>query len=97
MVGCGGKSPTNPGGDGDDPSLPAAPVLVTPAGGAQLSSDMPAFTVQNARGFNGRPPLYTFQVLTRSGAREIASLHRPRRTRRPRPPPSPTPLPRGMG
>jgi hypothetical protein len=74
MVGCGGNSPTNPGGDGDDPSLPAVPVLVTPAGGAQLSTDMPTFTVQNARGFNGPPATYTFQVLTRSGAREIASL-----------------------
>jgi hypothetical protein len=74
MAGCGGKTPTNPGGGGDDPSLPAAPVLVTPAGGAQLSTDMPTFTVQNARGFNGSSALYTFQVLTRSGAREIASM-----------------------
>jgi len=74
ILGCGGNSPTDPNGDGDDPSLPAAPVLVTPAGGAQLSTDMPTFTVQNARGFNGPPATYTFQVLTRSGAREIASL-----------------------
>jgi hypothetical protein len=74
ILGCGGNSPTYPNGDDDDSSLPAAPVLVTPAGGAQLSTDMPTFTVQNARGFNGPPATYTFQVLTRSGAREIASM-----------------------
>lgn len=95
MAGCGGNSPTNPGGDGDDPSLPAAPVLVTPAGGAQLSTDMPTFTVQNARGFNGPPATYTFQVLTRSGAREIASLAVPA-GRGTTTATFTTPLPRGM-
>ena len=50
FVGC-GDGPTKP--DDDDATLPAAPVLVTPAGGTQLTTDMPTFTVQNARRFNG--------------------------------------------
>lgn len=74
LVGC-GDGPTKPDGDDDDDAtLPAAPVLVTPAGGAQLTSDMPTFTVRNARGFNGSAATYTFQVLTRSGLREIATM-----------------------
>jgi hypothetical protein len=94
FLACGG-TPTTPDDDDGDDNLPLAPVLLTPAGGAQLATDMPTFTVQNARGFNGPAATYTFEVLTRSGAREIASL----------PAPAgngttaavfPTPLPRGM-
>jgi len=73
FAGCGG-GPTKPDDDDDDATLPAAPVLVTPAGGTQLTTDMPTFTVQNARGFNGSAATYTFQVLTRSSLREIASM-----------------------
>ena len=75
LLACGG-TPTTPDEDDDDggANLPATPVLVTPAGGAQLTTDMPTFTVQNARGFNGPAATYTFAVLSRSGAREIASL-----------------------
>jgi hypothetical protein len=72
LLGCGGGSPTEPDED-DDANLPAAPVLVAPVGGAQLTTDMPTFTVQNARGFNTPAAMYNFQVLTRSGTREIAS------------------------
>ena len=73
IIACGGGSPTAPGND-DDSTLRALPVLVTPAPGAQVPTDMPTFTVQNARGFNNSAATYTFQVLTRSGAREIASM-----------------------
>jgi hypothetical protein len=71
FLGCGGGPPTGPG-DGDE-NLPAAPVLVSPAAGAQLQTDTPTFSVQNARGFNTSAATYTFQVLTRSGALEIAT------------------------
>ena len=73
VAGCGGGSPMGPD-DGDDRSLPAVPMLVSPAAGAQLTTDAPTFTVQNARGFNTPAATYTFQVLTRSGARALASV-----------------------
>lgn len=66
---CGG-SPTSPGGGG----LPARPEAVSPAGGAQITTDTPAFTVRNARGFDAGQATYTFRVATASGAREIASV-----------------------
>ena len=50
------------------------PVSITPAAGAQLTTDTPTFTVQNARGYNTPSTMYTFQVLKRSGAGEIASI-----------------------
>jgi hypothetical protein len=77
LVGCGGDSPMDPGDEDDDAGLPAAPVLVAPAGGAQLSTDMPTFTVRNARGYNSTAATYNFQVLTRSGAHPIASMSVP--------------------
>jgi hypothetical protein len=95
LVGCGGDSPTEPGGDGDDSNLPAAPVLVSPVGGMQLTTDMPTFTVQNARGFNTASATYVFQVLTRSGAREIATMSVPAGRGTTSAVPA-TPLPRGM-
>lgn len=72
---CGGNSPTDPDdGGGGDASLPAVPMLITPAAGAQLTTDTPTFTVQNARGYNTPSTTYTFQVLTRSGGRDIATV-----------------------
>jgi hypothetical protein len=68
----------DPGGDDDDDAnLPAAPVLMTPAAGAQLTADTPVFTVRNARGFNTSAATYNFQLLTRSGTREIAAMSVP--------------------
>ena len=72
-VGCGGGSPMDPDDD-DDRSLPAVPVLMTPAAGVQVTTDAPTFTVQNARGFNTPAATYTFAVLTRSGGRELATV-----------------------
>lgn len=70
--GCGG-SPTGPVDDGDDPTLPAAPVLISPVGGMQVTTDRPTFTVQNARRFNTAQSQYTFELASRSGRIRIAS------------------------
>jgi hypothetical protein len=94
FVGCGGDSPTDPDED-DDATLPAMPVLVAPAAGAQLTTDMPTFTVQNARGFNQSSATYTFQLLTRSGAREVVSMSAPAGRGTTSVVPA-APLPRGM-
>jgi len=67
LCGCGGESPNAPD------NLPAQPVLVSPVGGAQVSTDTPTFTVQNARGFDQGQASYTFEVTTPSGARSILS------------------------
>jgi hypothetical protein len=70
---CGGDPPTGPGGGDGDASLPPVPTLITPAAGAQLTTDTPTFTVQNARGYNTPSSSYTFTVMSRSGAREVAA------------------------
>jgi hypothetical protein len=74
IPGCGGSPPTGPDGGDGDAGLPAVPVLVMPAAGAQLTTDTPTFTVQNARGYNTPASSYTFHLLTRSGAKEIAAV-----------------------
>jgi hypothetical protein len=94
LGGCGG-SPTGPGGNGDDDSLPMVPTLMTPAAGAQLTTDTPAFTVQNARGFNTPAASYTFTLLTRSGTRELGAVTVPA-GRGTTSATFPAPLPRGM-
>jgi hypothetical protein len=74
LSGCGSEPPTGPDGGDGDAGLPAVPVLVTPAAGAQLTVDTPTFTVQNARGYNTTAASYTFHLLTRSGTTELATV-----------------------
>jgi hypothetical protein len=48
-------------------------VLVSPIGGTQVATDIPTFTVQNARGFDAGQATYTFEVTGATGLRAIAS------------------------
>jgi hypothetical protein len=67
LFACGGGSPTAPD------NLPAQPVLVSPVGGTQVSTDTPTFTVQNARGFDSGQADYRFRVAILANDREIAT------------------------
>lgn len=64
---CGGPNPTAPD------NLPAQPLLVSPVGGVQVSTDTPTLTVQNAKGFDQGQADYTFRVAILANDREIAT------------------------
>jgi len=68
LCACGGHGPTAPD------NLPAQPVLVSPVGGTQVSTDTPTLTVQNARGFDQGEASYTFEVTSASGVRPLLSI-----------------------
>jgi hypothetical protein len=78
---CGG-SPSGPSAPSSpSPSsspvqaLGTTPTLVAPVGGTQVTTDSPIFTARNARGFDaGDSATYTFEVMTQSMARQIASV-----------------------
>jgi hypothetical protein len=57
--------------------LPVRPVPLEPAGGEQVATDSPVFTVQNALGFDGATALYTFRVAVARSDREVARLTAP--------------------
>jgi hypothetical protein len=77
---CGGSSPSGP----SNPSSPspsassqplgAVPGLVSPVGGTQVSSDSPTFIARNARGFDSGQANYTFEVMTQSMSRQVATM-----------------------
>jgi len=62
---------------GCDKALPMRPVLLEPASGAQLDTDMPVFIVQNAVGYDGGEAQYTFRVAVAASDREVATLTAP--------------------
>jgi hypothetical protein len=66
---CGSDS----GGTGPTP-LGAEPVPVSPVGGAQVTTDSPTFTVQNAQGFDNGQAQYLFEVLTQGKGTVVASV-----------------------
>jgi hypothetical protein len=70
---CGGGSPEPSPSPTPDVPLGPVPVLVSPAEGTQITSDSPTFTARNALGYDIGQAQYTFRLLTRSGAREIAT------------------------
>jgi hypothetical protein len=70
------------GSSGTDPTPPgvvlgAEPVPVSPIGGAQVTTDTPTFTVQNARGFDIGQAQYLFEVVTQGKGTVIATVTRP--------------------
>src|SRR5713226_4425745 len=77
---CGGSSPSGP----SNPSSPspsastqplrAVPTLVSPVGGTQVTSDTRTFTARNARGFDAGQANYTFEVMTQSMSRQVATV-----------------------
>jgi len=70
---CGGSGgPTNPGAN-----LGPEPVPLSPIGGAQVTTDTPAFTVQNARGFDRNQAQYLFEVVTQGSGTVVASMSVP--------------------
>jgi hypothetical protein len=54
--------------------LGAEPVPLSPIGGAQVTTDTPAFTVQNARGFDRGQAQYLFEVVTQGSGTVVASM-----------------------
>jgi hypothetical protein len=70
LAACGGSNPSNPG----TADLPAQPQALTPSNGAQVTTDTPTLSVQNARNFDAGQAQYTFEIATATGARAIASL-----------------------
>jgi hypothetical protein len=76
---CGGGSPSGPSGrpPSQGTELPAAPVLLSPVGGAQVATDTPTLLVQNAQGFDLGQAEYTFRVFTASGAHQLAEATAP--------------------
>jgi hypothetical protein len=71
LAACGDDGPTAP----DD--LPARPELVSPAPGAQLTTDTPLFTVLNARGYDRGEAEYRFSVGVAATGTEIAAATLP--------------------
>jgi len=54
--------------------LGAAPVPLSPVSGAQVTTDSPTFTVQNAQGFDMGQAQYTFEVVTQGKGTVVASM-----------------------
>jgi len=54
--------------------LGAEPVPLSPVGGAQVTTDTPTFTVQNARGFDIGQAQYAFEVVTQGKGTVMASV-----------------------
>lgn len=70
---CNGGGPPKPTPSPTPEPLGPTPVLLTPTGNEQTSSDTPTFTVRNALNYDQGQATYTFRVTTVSGQREIAS------------------------
>src|SRR4051812_23546970 len=72
---CGGNG--GPAGPGPGPSpggnLGPTPVPLSPINDAQVTTDTPSFTVQNAQGFNQGQGQYLFEVVTRGAGTVVAS------------------------
>jgi hypothetical protein len=73
LPGCGSGPSDQPTPD----PLGPTPELLSPIGGAQVTSDTPAFTVRNAQGYDQGQATYTFRLTTLSGQREIATAATP--------------------
>ena len=69
--GSSGGGPTNPANLGPEP------VPLSPINDAQVTTDTPAFTVQNARGFDRNQAQYLFEVVTRGIGTVLASVSVP--------------------
>jgi hypothetical protein len=54
--------------------LGPVPVPMSPIGGAQVTTDSPTFTVQNAQGFDFGQAQYRFEVLTQGKGVVVASM-----------------------
>jgi hypothetical protein len=63
-----GGTPSSPG-----PPLGPVPVPVSPINGAQVTTDSPVFTVQNAQGFDSGQAQYRFEVVTQGKGTVVAS------------------------
>lgn len=63
-----GSSSTGPS------DLPSLPVLQSPVGGTQVTTDSPTFTVRNAKGYDAGEANYAFRVAITPTNREIATL-----------------------
>jgi len=63
-----GGTPSSPG-----PPLGPVPVPMSPIDGAQVTTDTPVFTVQNAQGFDSGQAQYLFEVLTQGKGTVVAS------------------------
>ena len=63
-----GGTPSSP-----SPPLGPVPVPVSPINGAQVTTDSPAFTVQNAQGFDSGQAQYRFEVVTQGKGTVVAS------------------------
>jgi hypothetical protein len=63
-----GGTPSSPG-----PPLGPVPVPVSPIDGAQVATDSPTFTVQNAQGFDSGQAQYRFEVVTQGKGTVVAS------------------------
>src|SRR6185503_14847742 len=76
LAACCGSSggPTEPGGGGN---LGPTPVPVSPINGAQLTTDNPTFTVQNAQGYDRNQAQYLFEVVTQGAGAVVASMSVP--------------------
>jgi hypothetical protein len=67
---CGSDGgPTEPG-----TVLGTEPVPLSPIGGAQVTTDTPTLTVQNARGFDRGQAQYLFEVVTQGSGAVVASM-----------------------
>ena len=63
-----GGTPSSPG-----PPLGPVPVPMSPIDGAQVTTDTPVFTVQNAQGFDSGQAQYLFEVVTQGKGTVVAS------------------------
>ena len=72
----GGGGPSNPSSPSPPPSgnLGPTPVPLSPINGAQVTTDNPAFTVQNAQGYDHGVGQYRFEVVTQGTGAVVASL-----------------------
>ena len=70
---CGGGGSPKPTPSPTLEPLGPTPVLLSPIGNEQATSDTPTFTVRNAQNFDQGQATYTFRVTTASGQREISS------------------------
>lgn len=77
LAACGSESPTQPR-PSPTPDRPAPPILVSPVGGSETSTDTPTFVVRNATpNFGLGQATYTFRITSRTGRREILSFSVP--------------------
>ena len=74
--GSSGGGPTDPGG-GSGAELGPVPVALSPIDNAQVTTDTPAFTVRNARGFDRNQAQYFFEVVTQGTGTAVASASVP--------------------